>query len=244
MSDPIDLGGDSFAWEVATAIAGAVLGIDPFDQPNVEEAKELTRRVLSASDTAGRAARDAPLNWSGARDVEVEQGQGVPILADGDGLTLIGDAVMRLTADDGSVPEELARHLAGAGRTRTSRSRRSSPCPSSVSALARINVSCATARRAPRPPATGRGSCSTASCTRAGPTGWFIQLTSEHAVRSTHPGLAVHVRPGDRRPGRGRLRGNRDARSADPRPPRRRHRRRSRALERALEEALSSSQEN
>ena len=43
LADPIDLGGEFVRWEVATAIAGAVLGIDPFDQPNVEEAKQLTR---------------------------------------------------------------------------------------------------------------------------------------------------------------------------------------------------------
>ena len=43
LADPIDLGGEFVRWEVATAIAGVVLGIDPFDQPNVEEAKELTR---------------------------------------------------------------------------------------------------------------------------------------------------------------------------------------------------------
>ncbi len=53
--DPIDLGGEMVRWEVATAIAGAVLGIDPFDQPNVEEAKELTRRVLDARDPLPRS---------------------------------------------------------------------------------------------------------------------------------------------------------------------------------------------
>src|SRR6185295_2922348 len=47
LDDAIDLAGEAIRWEVATAFAGAVLGIDPFDQPNVEEAKELTRRVLS-----------------------------------------------------------------------------------------------------------------------------------------------------------------------------------------------------
>ena len=50
LDDPIDLAGEAIRWEVATAFAGAVLGIDPFDQPNVEEAKERTRRVL-AGDT-------------------------------------------------------------------------------------------------------------------------------------------------------------------------------------------------
>jgi transaldolase / glucose-6-phosphate isomerase len=52
LEDPIDLAGEAIRWEVATAFAGAVLGIDPFDQPNVEEAKELTRRVL-AGDAGG-----------------------------------------------------------------------------------------------------------------------------------------------------------------------------------------------
>jgi glucose-6-phosphate isomerase len=53
--DPIDIGGEFVRWEVATAIAGVVLGIDPFDQPNVEEAKQLTRDVLDAA-SKGRAA--------------------------------------------------------------------------------------------------------------------------------------------------------------------------------------------
>jgi glucose-6-phosphate isomerase len=55
LDDPIDLAGEMVRWEVATAFAGAVLGIDPFDQPNVEEAKERTRRVLSGTgdDDAG-----------------------------------------------------------------------------------------------------------------------------------------------------------------------------------------------
>ena len=48
LDDPIDIAGEMVRWEIATAIAGAVLGIDPFDQPNVEDAKERTRRVLAA----------------------------------------------------------------------------------------------------------------------------------------------------------------------------------------------------
>ena len=54
VADPIDLGAEFVRWEVATAIAGVVLGIDPFDQPNVEEAKQLTRDVLDGA-TKGRA---------------------------------------------------------------------------------------------------------------------------------------------------------------------------------------------
>jgi hypothetical protein len=53
LDDPMDLGGEFIRWEVATAIAGAVLRIDPFDQPNVEEAKERTRRLLAAAEEDG-----------------------------------------------------------------------------------------------------------------------------------------------------------------------------------------------
>jgi transaldolase/glucose-6-phosphate isomerase len=59
IDDPMDLGGEFIRWEVATAVAGAVLGIDPFDQPNVEEAKERTRRLLATAGRDGEAAAQA-----------------------------------------------------------------------------------------------------------------------------------------------------------------------------------------
>jgi transaldolase / glucose-6-phosphate isomerase len=43
---PEQLGAEFFRWEFATALAGALLGINPFDQPNVAEAKEASRRLL------------------------------------------------------------------------------------------------------------------------------------------------------------------------------------------------------
>jgi glucose-6-phosphate isomerase len=59
LDDPIDLAAEMVGWEIATAIAGAVLEINPFDQPNVEEAKELTRKVLAAgTETDGAPAAD------------------------------------------------------------------------------------------------------------------------------------------------------------------------------------------
>src|SRR5207253_6586849 len=39
LREKLDLGGEFFRWEVATAIAGAILGIDAFDQPNVQESR-------------------------------------------------------------------------------------------------------------------------------------------------------------------------------------------------------------
>jgi glucose-6-phosphate isomerase len=46
LADRLDLGAELFRWEMATCVAGALLGIDPFDQPNVQESKDNTRRVI------------------------------------------------------------------------------------------------------------------------------------------------------------------------------------------------------
>ncbi|HET9323542.1 MAG TPA: hypothetical protein VFO03_06650 [Gaiellaceae bacterium] len=44
---PYELGQEFFRWEFATAVAGSLLGINPFDQPNVQAAKDKTQAVLS-----------------------------------------------------------------------------------------------------------------------------------------------------------------------------------------------------
>jgi hypothetical protein len=48
IGDPLDLGAQFMRWEIATAIAGHVLAIDPFSQPNVTESKENTAKVLAS----------------------------------------------------------------------------------------------------------------------------------------------------------------------------------------------------
>jgi transaldolase/glucose-6-phosphate isomerase len=53
MEDALDLGEIFFLWEFATAIAGAILGIDAFDQPNVQESKDNTRRLLEEFTSTG-----------------------------------------------------------------------------------------------------------------------------------------------------------------------------------------------
>ena len=47
LSDKYDLAREFFRWEVATTVAGAVIGVNPFDQPDVESAKVRTRVLLS-----------------------------------------------------------------------------------------------------------------------------------------------------------------------------------------------------
>ncbi|HTK44757.1 MAG TPA: glucose-6-phosphate isomerase [Patescibacteria group bacterium] len=68
LDDPIDLAGEAIRWEIATAFAGAVLGIDPFDQPNVEEAKERTRRVLGGAAEGGDDGSDQGAIFVRAQD--------------------------------------------------------------------------------------------------------------------------------------------------------------------------------
>jgi transaldolase/glucose-6-phosphate isomerase len=68
-----DLGGEWFRWEIATAVAGAVLGINPFDQPDVEASKVATRLLVGEYDKTGTLPAETPI-------------------ATGDGVRLFADA--------------------------------------------------------------------------------------------------------------------------------------------------------
>jgi glucose-6-phosphate isomerase len=61
LDDRLDLGQEFFRWEVATATAGAILGINPFDQPNVQESKQNTERVLKTFAQQGRLPEETPI---------------------------------------------------------------------------------------------------------------------------------------------------------------------------------------
>jgi len=52
LADPYDLGQEFLRWELATAVAGHVLEINPFDQPDVQAAKDKTSEVLERDDVA------------------------------------------------------------------------------------------------------------------------------------------------------------------------------------------------
>jgi len=53
------LGGEFFRWEFATAVAGAILGVNPFDEPNVRESKENTQRALERFRATGALGEPA-----------------------------------------------------------------------------------------------------------------------------------------------------------------------------------------
>ncbi len=50
---PEDIGAEFFRWEIATPLAGKVIGINPFDQPNVQESKDNTKALLETYKTQG-----------------------------------------------------------------------------------------------------------------------------------------------------------------------------------------------
>jgi glucose-6-phosphate isomerase len=61
LSEGIELGAEFFRWEMATAVAGHLLGINAFDQPDVQAAKDATRRVLAELAAGGELP--APRAW-------------------------------------------------------------------------------------------------------------------------------------------------------------------------------------
>lgn len=61
MKDKYDLGAEFFRWEMAVAVAGASMGIDAFDEPNVQESKDNTKRLLQVYEQEGNLPRVSPI---------------------------------------------------------------------------------------------------------------------------------------------------------------------------------------
>ncbi|MFL5774885.1 MAG: hypothetical protein ACJ76W_01295 [Chloroflexota bacterium] len=174
LSDPIDIAAEFVRWEVATAIAGAVLGIDAFDQPNVEEAKQRTRDLLAGHTRDGAGPAVA-----------------APIVADG-GIALFGDAPLRLSANgDRTLAGEIRRHLA---RRRPNAyiaiQAFIAPSDAADASIARIRTLLLNATGNATTAGYGpRFLHSTGQLHKGGPpTGCFLQLTSDHPVDRPIPG--------------------------------------------------------
>jgi transaldolase / glucose-6-phosphate isomerase len=61
VADIYDIGQEFFRWEMAVAVAGSVIGINPFDQPDVEASKVATRALTEAFERTGSLPADAPI---------------------------------------------------------------------------------------------------------------------------------------------------------------------------------------
>jgi transaldolase / glucose-6-phosphate isomerase len=77
LSGDYELGQEFFRWEFATAVAGSILGINPFDQPDVQSAKDRTQRILAS----GQDPLVGPVGSPEELYSQAEEGDYVAILA-------------------------------------------------------------------------------------------------------------------------------------------------------------------
>jgi glucose-6-phosphate isomerase len=63
LTDSYDIGAEFLRWEYAIALAGFLMGVNPFDEPNVTEAKNATTAILAGKATAPRASADVAGTW-------------------------------------------------------------------------------------------------------------------------------------------------------------------------------------
>jgi len=83
LQDPYDLGGQIFLWEMATAVAGWRLGINPFDQPDVEAAKLLAKEMTASYREKGRLPAERPDRTTSRWDIYGEYPSLTAFLAQG-----------------------------------------------------------------------------------------------------------------------------------------------------------------
>ena len=86
LNSPLDVGEEFFLWEFATPIAGALIGINPFDQPNVQESKDNTKRIVKEYVDTGKMAN-------------------LPQIASGAGISVLTDENNRKALSGVSTPE-------------------------------------------------------------------------------------------------------------------------------------------
>lgn len=88
LPDIYDLGAEFFLWEFATAFAGWRLGINPFDQPNVQESKDATKQILEKFKRDGKLEAENPL---------ASEGQ-ITVYGDGEANSSVKDALRAFCA--------------------------------------------------------------------------------------------------------------------------------------------------
>ncbi|HKA19341.1 MAG TPA: bifunctional transaldolase/phosoglucose isomerase, partial [Blastocatellia bacterium] len=99
LHDLLDLGEEFYLWEMATAVAGAVIGINSFDQPNVQESKDHTKHFLEVYKKNG-ALPDQELG---------SEGRGLKAFCDAETKAQLGNG----TSLDGFIAAHLSRVQAG-----------------------------------------------------------------------------------------------------------------------------------
>src|SRR6202043_1925126 len=94
MDDKYDLGQEFFRWEIATATAGSIVGINPFNQPDVEASKIATKKLTSEYEKNGSLPPEKP----------IFEGSGVKLFTDENNASDLGQQK--------SLDDYIAKHLA------------------------------------------------------------------------------------------------------------------------------------
>ncbi len=101
VDDVYDLGQEFFRWEIATAVAGSIIGINPFNQPDVEASKIATRSLTTEYEKTGSLPAESPI---------LEDG-GTKLFTDSKN----GDALAKAAGSDKSLAGYLRAHIKRAG---------------------------------------------------------------------------------------------------------------------------------
>ncbi len=102
VADKYDLGQEFFRWEIATAVAGSILGINPFNQPDVEAAKIKTRELTAEYEKTGKLPSEQP----------IAEEAGIKLFTDDRNAANL----KKLAGSDGSLAGLLRAHLSQLGQ--------------------------------------------------------------------------------------------------------------------------------
>lgn len=165
------LAGEFFRWELATAACGAVLGVNPFDQPDVEAAKVAARTLTEAWEAGGRLPEEPPAARSDGIALFADAGTASRLRARSGGPATLEGLVSAHVASAG--PGDYVALLAYADRSRAN-----------DEALQRIRRRVRDARRVATSVGFGpRYLHSTGQVFKGGPgTGVFVLLTTDDAA--------------------------------------------------------------
>jgi glucose-6-phosphate isomerase len=101
LADTYNLGQEMFRWEIATAVAGSVIGINPFNQPDVEASKIATRKLTTEYEKSGSLPAESPIMSEG----------GIQLFTDDKNAAALASSV----GSDKSLTGYLRAHLKRAG---------------------------------------------------------------------------------------------------------------------------------
>ncbi len=91
LGEPHDIGQELFRWEIATAVAGAIIGINPFNQPDVEASKVAARKLTDAYEKTGALPQESPFHQEGGLQLFADEKNQVALeQAAGSDKTLAG----------------------------------------------------------------------------------------------------------------------------------------------------------